>query len=45
MTSWSRIAFLEEAAGGPAHLVGYSAGANVALVPALHRPTSPAASS
>lgn len=38
MTSWSRIAFLEEAAGGPAHLVGYSAGANVALVPALHRP-------
>jgi pimeloyl-ACP methyl ester carboxylesterase len=32
------IAFLEQVVGGPAHLVGRSAGANVALVVALHRP-------
>jgi pimeloyl-ACP methyl ester carboxylesterase len=32
------IAFLEEAVGGPAHLVGWSAGANVALLTALRRP-------
>jgi pimeloyl-ACP methyl ester carboxylesterase len=32
------IAFLEQVVGGPAHLVGHSAGANVALVVALRRP-------
>jgi pimeloyl-ACP methyl ester carboxylesterase len=32
------IAFLEEAVGGPAHLVGWSAGAVVALLTALQRP-------
>lgn len=32
------IAFLEQVVGGPAHLVGNSAGANVALLVALRRP-------
>jgi pimeloyl-ACP methyl ester carboxylesterase len=32
------IAFLEEVVGGPAHLVGHSDGANVALLVALRRP-------
>lgn len=32
------IAFLERVVGGPSHLVGPSAGANVALVVALRRP-------
>jgi pimeloyl-ACP methyl ester carboxylesterase len=32
------VAFLEQVAGGPAHLVGHSAGANVALLVALRRP-------
>ncbi|MBF6328575.1 alpha/beta fold hydrolase [Nocardia transvalensis] len=32
------IAFLEQVVGGPAHLVGYSDGANVALLMALKRP-------
>lgn len=32
------IAFLEQVVGGPAHLVGCSAGANVALLVALRRP-------
>ncbi len=32
------IAFVEEAVGGPAHLVGYSAGATVALKVAILRP-------
>ena len=32
------IAFLEQVVGGPAHLVGHSAGANVALVVAVRRP-------
>src|SRR5215207_5944632 len=32
------VAFLERAVGGPAHLVGCSAGASVALVVALRRP-------
>jgi pimeloyl-ACP methyl ester carboxylesterase len=32
------IAFLEAVAGGPAHLVGCSAGATVALLAALRRP-------
>jgi pimeloyl-ACP methyl ester carboxylesterase len=32
------IAFLENVAGGPAHLIGYSAGASVALLVALRRP-------
>jgi pimeloyl-ACP methyl ester carboxylesterase len=32
------IAFLEEVVGGPAHLVGWSAGASVALLVALRRP-------
>jgi pimeloyl-ACP methyl ester carboxylesterase len=32
------VSFLEEVVGGPAHLVGHSAGANVALLTALRRP-------
>jgi pimeloyl-ACP methyl ester carboxylesterase len=32
------VAFIEEAVGGPAHLVGHSAGANLALLTALRRP-------
>jgi pimeloyl-ACP methyl ester carboxylesterase len=32
------IAFLDEVVGGPAHLVGHSDGANVALMVALRRP-------
>lgn len=32
------IAFLEKVVGEPAHLVGYSSGANVALIVALRRP-------
>jgi pimeloyl-ACP methyl ester carboxylesterase len=32
------ISFLEQVVGGPAHLVGHSAGANVALLVALRRP-------
>ncbi len=32
------IAFLEQVIGGPAHLVGHSAGANLALLVALRRP-------
>lgn len=32
------IAFLERVVGGPTHLVGYSAGASVALLVALSRP-------
>jgi pimeloyl-ACP methyl ester carboxylesterase len=32
------IAFIEQVVGGPASLVGYSAGANVALWAATHRP-------
>jgi pimeloyl-ACP methyl ester carboxylesterase len=32
------IAFLEQVVGGPAHLVGHSAGANTALLTALRRP-------
>ncbi|RDI61710.1 alpha/beta fold hydrolase [Nocardia pseudobrasiliensis] len=32
------IAFLEQVVGGPAHLVGYSDGANTALLVALRRP-------
>lgn len=32
------IAFLERVVGGPTHLVGYSAGASVALLVALNRP-------
>lgn len=32
------IAFVERVVGGPAHLVGHSAGANVALLMALRRP-------
>ncbi len=32
------VAFLEQVVGGPAHLAGHSAGANVALLTALRRP-------
>jgi pimeloyl-ACP methyl ester carboxylesterase len=32
------ITFLEQVVGGPAHLVGHSAGSNVTLVVALRRP-------
>jgi pimeloyl-ACP methyl ester carboxylesterase len=32
------VAFLEQVVGAPAHLVGHSAGANVALLTALRRP-------
>jgi pimeloyl-ACP methyl ester carboxylesterase len=38
LTAQDTIAFLERVVGGPAHLVGMSAGASVALLAALRRP-------